>query len=432
MSERRPNILIMTADQLSLNAIGALGCHDVETPALDELAARGTLFTESYTTYPVCVAARSSWWTGRMPSETGIQRPQPHKGIRADLPTLAEWFGEHGGYEPIHAGKWHAPDLIVTRHEQLPGFYAITTGIDDQGFIMDPHVATACSSFLRNRQARRPLLLVAEFMNPHDICEWLFLNTANHEALPYPQIADALPPLPSNWHVVPQGEPAAIKRFRQTLEPQVGYWEELHYRYYLWSYYRHVEAVDAEVGHILQALRDAGLEESTIVVFTSDHGEGRGCHRMTHKAFPYEEVCKVPLIVSWPGTLGEGAVDRTSLVSGMDIFPTLCDLAGVEAPGSVGGASLRPALQRGEPIERDSVVVELAGGRAAALRTRRYKYIRYAEGPTEMLFNLEDDPGETRNLAGDPAHESVLAEHREILRRWQSGLDRCLAADDTR
>ncbi|MGD2175091.1 MAG: sulfatase-like hydrolase/transferase, partial [Candidatus Brocadiaceae bacterium] len=392
MSDERPNILIITADQLRLNAIGAAGCSEVETPALDGLAARGTFFTESYTTSPVCLPARASWWTGRMPSETGIQRPKPHRAIRGDLPTLAEWLGERGGYEAIHAGKWHAPELVLTRHDQLPGFYAITTGIDDQGFIMDPHVATACASFLRNRDSAQPLLLVAEFMNPHDICEWLFLNTANHETLPYPEIADALPELPANRDAVPEGEPAAIAKFRRTLEPQVGYWEELHHRYYLWSYHRHAEAVDAEVGRILQALRETGREENTIVLFTSDHGEGFGCHRMTHKGFPYDEVCRVPLIVSWPGNLREGAVDETSLVSGTDIFPTLCDLAGVEAPGSLTGTSLRPALEAGGPVERGFVPVELAGGRAGALRTRRHKYVRYPGESAEMLFDLVADP----------------------------------------
>jgi arylsulfatase A-like enzyme len=289
----------------------------------------------------------------------------------------------------------------------------------------------ACESFLRNRESTQPLLLVAEFMNPHDICEWLFLNTANHEALPHPEIVDTLPDLPANRDIVPEAEPAVIERFRQTLEPQVGYWEDLHHRYYLLSYYRHIEAVDAEIGRILQALRDTGQEENTIVLFTSDHGEGLGCHRMTHKGFPYDEVCKVPLIVSWPGTLREGAVDGTSLVSGIDIFPTLCDLAGIEAPEAMVGMSLRPALEEGTPVEREFVPVELARGQAGALRTRRYKYVRYPDGPTEMLFDLAEDPGETRNLARDTAHASVLAEHRDMLDRWEFGLDRCLTAEET-
>ncbi len=430
MSDARPNILIITADQLSLRAVGAAGCPDVETPALDDLADRGTFFSESYTPCPVCLPTRPSWWTGRMPSETGIGRPRPNRKTRDELPTLAEWLGDRGGYEALHAGKWHAPELVVTSHDQLPGFYALTTGIDDQGFIMDPHVSMTCEAFLRNRNSAQPFLLAAEFMNPHDICEWLFLNTADHEDLPYPEIADELPELPANREAIPEGEPPAIKRFRQTLEPQVGYWNELHHRYYLWSYYRHVEAVDAEVGRILRALRDTRREENTVVVFTSDHGEGLGAHRMTHKAFPYEEVCKVPLIVSWPGTLREGAVDRTSLVSGVDLFPTLCDLAALEPPEPLVGTSLRPALQEEEAIEREFVPIEMPGGRGSVLRTPRYKYVRYAEGPTEMLFDLADDPGETRNLVDHASCASALAEHRRMLKEWESGLDRCPGAGD--
>jgi arylsulfatase A-like enzyme len=177
--------------------------------------------------------------------------------------------------------------------------------------------------------------------------------------------------------------------------------------------------VDAQIGRVLEALRDSGLEEETVVVFTSDHGDLDASHRLEHKSVPYEEAARVPFIVSQKGVTEAAAVDDEHLVSvGLDLMPTLCDYAGVDPPEGLPGASVRPLAEgRTVPAWREFVVTETRAGRM--VRTARYKYILYESGARrEQLIDLENDPGEMLNLAGDPAHRDVLARHRALLRAW--------------
>jgi arylsulfatase A-like enzyme len=423
MSSSRPNIVFIATDQQHIDTLSAYGCPYVSTSAMDELATTGTSFFRSYTTHPVCLPARASWFTGRMPSETGVY--DESKALRPGLATLGQWLRDEAGYQSVYTGKWHVPKYIPAAHDDVPGFETIFTGISGQGFVMDSGVSMACEAYLRNVGARReePFLLVASFMNPHDICEWQFQNSDDQPVLRFPAIADELPPLPPNFDP-PRPEPAIIEGFRQNLDPHVGGWSELHWRYYLWSYYRHVEMLDAEIGRIVGALRETGLDRETIVVLSSDHGEGLGHHAMTHKLFPYDEVCRVPFIVAWPGTLPEGRRDDQSLVSGLDLMPTLCDFAGAEPPPKMRGVSLRPTLESRDPLDRDFVPMELFGVSARVIRSRRWKYATYADDPVEQLFDLEADPGESVNVAGEPCCAAVLAEHRELLAEWFDRLDR--------
>jgi choline-sulfatase len=229
------------------------------------------------------------------------------------------------------------------------------------------------------------------------------------------------PPLPDNFEV-PQGEPPGVRQsdwrpFRAYVQ---AHWTAEQWRLHRWAYARLTERVDAEIGTVLQALRDAGLEDRTVVVFTSDHGDMDASHRMEHKSMPYEEAIHVPLIVSWKGVTPGGAVDRTHLVStGLDLIPTLCDFAGISSPLELKGRSVKPlAVSDAARAQwRDVLVVENEGCRV--VRSERYKYAVYGAGePREFLLDEQADPGEMRNLAGDPAHRQVLEQHRALLKRW--------------
>jgi choline-sulfatase len=370
--------------------------------------------------------ARAAFFTGRMPSETGVRSES--RQLRSDLPTLGAWFRDTAGYATYYAGKWHVPEYMPSGHEAIPGFYTMATGVDGNGFLMDTHVSTACEAFVRNYTDAKPFLLVAGFMNPHDVCEWQFLNTANRDDLWFPELEDVLPPLPDNMQI-PEGEPEAIVNFRETLDPHVGSWNELQYRYYLWSYYRHIDMVDGEIARIMDAIEETGRSEDTIVMLTSDHGEGLGHHQMTHKLFPYDEVCRVPFLVSRPGVLPGNRVDDETLVSGLDIFPTLCGLAGIQAPPQMRGVDLSATLTDGVRLERDFVPIEVMKN-GNVIRTERYKYVSFEGDEHEMLFDLDADPGETTNLAASPeaAADStlgpVLEKHRSILANWRETLEK--------
>jgi arylsulfatase A-like enzyme len=412
----RMNVLVLLTDQQSNFALGANGNRYVRTPAMDALAARGVSFRHSYCTYPRCSPARSSLWTGRAPHETGVvDNSLP---IAPGIPTLGEVF-ERAGYTTMYGGKWHLPKPF----EGARGFRTLIGG-RALASRMDEPLAGACVEFLR-RRPKQPFLLAASFMNPHDICEWI---RRHPEPAAHPD-ASAYPPAPANLSVSAD-EPEYIQLHRKDQaagEPQetgiAARWRKDDYRAYLNAYYGYVEDVDRQIGRVLAALRETGLEQNTLVVFTSDHGEGMGAHGWVEKGAFWEETMRVPLVISVPGSMARGVVDGRALVSGMDLLPTLCDYAGIPAPAGVHGASLRPALE-GRDLDREYVTAELyyqgnLEHQGRMIRSRRYKYVCFNMGARpEQLFDLERDPGEGRNLAAAPEAREVLLRHRNFLKRW--------------
>jgi arylsulfatase A-like enzyme len=226
-----------------------------------------------------------------------------------------------------------------------------------------------------------------------------------------------LPPLPSNFALT-VGAPEKLARHPQ--------WDENHWRAYRYAYYRMLEDVDRQVGKVLDALRQVGQEDNTIVIFTSDHGEGLGSHRWTGKMMFYEEEAAVPLVVSWKGVTPAGRIDREHLVSTLDVLPTICDYAGVRPPPMMRGASLREVIEKPERPGHEFVVSEMAAGganspgRSFMVRTKKYKYMVFpVVGRAEMLFDLQSDPGEMKNLAGETAMVEELDRHRQLLAGWK-------------
>ena len=407
----KPNVLFIITDQQGLDTISALGCKDIRTPNIDRLCQRGVAFAESYSANPLCSPARSSMFTGRPTLETGVvvnNRP-----IRSTIPNMGQWLREQGGYETLYAGKWHLPASYTP---YIPGFDVITTGINGQGGVCDASVSRACQAYLRNRSgaSRKPFLMVASFLQPHDICQFVSMHAKSGEMLFYDRVKDRLPPMPANHEFDPR-EPAAMTH------KQRPDWSEAQWRYYIWSYYRMVEMVDAEVGRVLTALDDGGEADDTLVVFTADHGEGRGRHKLVTKNYLYDEAAKVPLVVAAPGA-AKGRRDAAHLVSGLDILPTVCDYAGLKTPANVWGRTLRPLLEGKGTAWREFVPAEVTiTGRM--IRTPRYKYITYKRDPVEQLFDMQADPGETKNLAPDARHADALKAHRKLLADWEARLD---------
>ena len=179
------------------------------------------------------------------------------------------------------------------------------------------------------------------------------------------------------------------------------------------------ERVDSEIGLVLAGLREGGRERDTLVVLVSDHGDMDSAHRLEHKSVLYEEATRVPLVLSLKGVTSAGAVDREHLAStGLDLIPTLCDFAGIDAPSGRAGRSLRPlALGRSVENWRDSLVVE--NEKSRLVLWDRYKYIVYASGKQrEQVIDLQRDPGEMTNLARDDASRPLLLEGRRRLRQW--------------
>jgi len=189
-----------------------------------------------------------------------------------------------------------------------------------------------------------------------------------------------------------------------------------------------VELVDRRVGELLGILRESGKLENTLVVFASDHGDGNAHHHWNQKQVLYDESARVPFIVARPGS-GLDSVDERQLVnSGLDLIPTLCGLAGIEPPDHLEGRDWSGMLSDTDPApQRDHLIIETEFGTfgkplgymGRAVRTQRYKYMVYDRGQDrEFLADMDEDPGETVNLAGDPEHEDELDRYRALLRDY--------------
>jgi arylsulfatase A-like enzyme len=224
------------------------------------------------------------------------------------------------------------------------------------------------------------------------------------------------PPIPAN-HEPTSDEPSTLGRYGGFRGYVRKHWSDEDWRMHRWAYCRLTERVDAEVGRVLGALRESGLDRNTMVLFSSDHGDMDSAHGFEHKSLPYEESARVPFIVSWPGHTA-GRVDRKHLVSScVDLLPTLCDYAGIEPPKGLPGRSVRGIVERGSQQGwREDLAIECSDSRC--LRTRRYKYVIFeGQDLREMLIDMEKDPGEMTNLAANPKFAAVLADHRRRLRQ---------------
>ncbi len=437
----RPNVLLLLTDQQTMRAMSAYGNRHLHTPNMDALAQSGTRFEISYCTSPVCGPARSSIVTGRMPHETGVElngaTPDP------SIPNLGQIF-QAAGYETAWAGKWHLPASYVRPPKgTIPGFECLYVP-EGTGFRLgeqtDPAVTDQAVAFLQ-QEHDRPWLLAVSLHNPHDICWWV------REEPIQPVNMHLMPPLPDNFSIAPN-EPEFLTDCRKPkkygVEQQyTADWDETQWRAYLYSYYRLTEQVDRCIGRVMHTLKARGLTQNTLVVFTSDHGEGVAEHQFVVKLTPYDGAASVPLICSWPGAIPEGQVDADHPVSAIDILPTMCDYAEVPSP-EVTGVSLRPWIGKGvrthlperpggcfaqmspDPFsDRECVVCELMPFReqphrlGRILRTSRFKYLAFTDGDRpEMLFDMRADPGETKNLAYDSGHTDELKRHRGLLREW--------------
>ncbi|HTM50566.1 MAG TPA: sulfatase-like hydrolase/transferase [Bryobacteraceae bacterium] len=415
VKQTRPNILFINVDQLNATAISGVGCKHVATPNIDRLMKQGVSFHNSYCANPVCCPSRSGWFSGRPSSETGAPGSIL---MRPEIPDLGQWLGARG-YESFYAGKWH-----IKGHDVAESFHYLTpgTGMGENG---DGSVSRAAEGFLRSRNASKPFFLTLGFLQPHDICYWIMRHYRDIGELPCPEIAGELPPLPPNYHF-DRREPRQIlagARAGGAAHKFAEHWSELHWRYYLWSYYRHAEMVDAEVGRVLDALEDSSFAKNTVVIFASDHGEGMANHRMVIKGYLYDSAARVPLVISWPGELPERVRDEKHLASGFDLAPTICDFAGVETMPKSRGFSLKPLLEgRGAP-QRDFIAAE-AAGHGLMIRTAEYKHISYPNDSVCQLFDMKNDPWETRNVAGESKYAKALAGMEKRKAEWESRLEK--------
>lgn len=324
---------------------------------------------------------------------------------------------EQAGYTTAYAGKWHV------HTNSLPDKYAF--GFENLHGHNDFGLAEACVDFLK-RKHNKPFFLIASFDNPHNICEY-----ARKQPLPFATIdepgLEACPNLPANFNVAPYDADvlAREKSLNYRIYPTNNYTPD-DWRRYLNAYYRLVEHVDTEIGKIINEIDRQDLWKNTVIIFTSDHGDGAASHQWNQKTALYEEVVNIPLIVCLPQNKNAGKVLPQLVNNGVDLLPSICEWTGAQVPAGCRGISFRSVVESGDVqkahqpyLVTETYFFQTGGTRGWLVRTPQYKYVLYETGKNrEMLYDMQTDRGEMRNLAVESKYRSTLFQHRKMLETW--------------
>lgn len=418
--KERPNILLIMTDQHQAEALSAAGNKDLHTPNLDKLASNGMLFNNAYVTFPLCTPARSSIFTGKMPHNLGVNSNA--KGENIIQPKERELMLAHAlknaGYDCAYGGKWHVHEADM---------------VEGNGFEMiapmgDIGLAEKSIDYLKfKKNSDNPFFLTVSFDNPHNICEW-----ARNEPLPYGNVAGVdlykTPDLPEN-HKQAKDFPEVLKieqNANKKVYPTANYTSD-DWRQYRNAYYRLVEKVDVEIGKILDALEDLGLSKNTLIIFTSDHGDGNGSHQWNQKTALIQESVKVPFIVSYKGKIKKGKTNDKLISNGLDLYPTLSSYAHLPERSDLLGENLKHVFEGNKDKSKRNYVVsetkfegkQAYGTTGRTVIGKRYKYVVYNWGKNrEQFFDLEKDPLEMNNLIANKEHLKDIDKKRQQLYDW--------------
>lgn len=432
MSQERPNVLLLISDQWSTRVADGSGDYHngIQTPGIDRLASEGMRFTESYSSFPLCCPARASLFTGRMPhnhqiidnEETFMDR-LGYIPARDDIPTLGRLFKE-AGYETAYFGKEHAGGYAWDGVDNFGSMKFSAGGMLAEGSAYDQIFTKDAIEFIAGEHTQ-PFYMTLSLINPHDICKVLggkVKGATFADAIFFCRDDDELylrfqerPGLPANHEapVVP-----GMIRDREYMYQELEEWSESDWRRYIATYYLLIEKTDWYIQLVLDALEDAGLAANTLVVFTTDHGDMMGSHGLIAKTNFYEESARTHLLVRYPGQITPGSVEHESLVGSIDLLPTLLDFCDIDVPEGLDGQSLKSRCLGGDAGDFSRLFSENPDGRM--LRFNHYKYVRsrvYGE-EREILFDLESDPHESRNVFGQPRYDEVSQRAQATLEAW--------------
>jgi len=398
---KRPNVVIVFADQLRRQATGFGGDPNVWTPNLDALAGRSLNFTTAVSGCSVCSPARASLLTGQYPHTHGVFVNDVC--LRNGAASIAEALASEG-YDTAYVGKWHLDGhgrsayIPPERRHGFEGFQALECthaynespyydGDDEKKRIWDGYDAIAqtraAREYIQGHDASRPFLLVLSWGPPHN---------------PYQ---------------------TAPERFRRRydpegiiLRPNVPPECEQKAREDLAGYYAHVSALDEMVGDLRRTVRETGIEDDTIFVFWSDHGDMLGSQGEQRKQRPWDESILVPLLIRYPRRFGDTGRRIDAVINTPDLMPTLLGMCGAACPDTVEGTDYTPFLKGEAPAPADAALIacyhpfgEYTRGRSGGreyrgVRTRRHTYVRDLEGAW-LLYDHVSDPFQQHNLVGE-------------------------------
>ncbi len=442
----RPNILFIMVDEMKWNVMSCAGHALVKTPHLDRLAREGTRFATAYTVAPICTPSRYSFFTGRYAHVHGaIDNNTPPREPQVLLPAILH----QQGYQTALSGKLHfipenlayhfdyfwsfageGPHRLPTWPEDVEKKHGAGAGrkLTVQPFPADPlgrglgrlaypkedaqtfWITDRAVDFLGQRDKTRPFFLFVSYLDPH---------SPSHLCEPYWTMFDAgKMPLPSSFKQDPN-QPLQSAGTHHVNDPGIV-------KAMTAAYLAKVTMVDDNIGRLLGHMRDQGLADNTLIVFTADHGNMLGDLNRWFKGVMYEGSARIPLLMKVPAAspqaaqFNRGAVVN-EIVENIDVMPTLCELAGVPLPKQgIQGRSLTALVAGQEPGWKNRAFAER---NSRMIRTRQYKLIHEPRGAGSYeLYDLINDPLEMHNLIDDPARAAVVKDLAAQLEAWQKDL----------
>ena len=439
----QPNILLIVTDHWPAALLGAAGHPAIHTPVLDQLARNGVRFENCYSETPVCLPARRTMMTGCTPRQHGDRTFQPYRPMEPHLPTMAQCFRD-AGYQAYAVGKTHTypqRDRIGFDDIQLDDegrtLYGVSDDYEiflgDQGYVGQQFshgmsnnayqttpwhlpekmhatnwATDTMARYIRRRDPTRPAFWYLGYRHPHPplVPPQRFLDH-------YADI-DIDMPYHGNWSAdeLPYNAQAIQAR---------GTYSDREIRWARRAFYALCTHIDQQIGHLIGTIREEGILDETIIMFTSDHGDMLGNHGMWAKQSFYEGSANIPMILVGEAGNTNVGVNRTDdrLTGLQDIMPTLLALAGITPPEHLDGCSMI------DPDKRDFIYGEYGEEQHASrmIRDDKYKLIWYPCGNHFQLFDMINDPQEMNDLAADPLHADTLNGLQLKLRSCLYGSD---------
>lgn len=441
----QPNVLLIVTDHWPAALLGAAGHPAVHTPILNQLCRNGVRFTNCYSETPVCLPARRTLMTGTPPKFHGDRTFQPLRPMEPNLPTLAQTFRD-AGYQAYAVGKTHTypqrdrigfDDILLDDEGRT--LYGVTDDYEiflgDQGYLgqqfghgmsnnayqatvwhLPEHVhatnwaTDAMARFVRRRDPTRPSFWYLGYRHPHPplVPPQRFLDHYDDVDIDMPFCGD--------WARPTEDLPYNLQGVRSR-----AVYSDREIRWARRAFYALCTHIDQQIGALLGTIREEGILDNTIVMFTSDHGDMLGNHDLWAKQTYYEGSANVPMVLMGQKDDRQIGFNRTDerIVGLQDVMPTLLGLAGIDVPDTVVGRSMVSNQAR------EHLYGEFGEEAHASrmIRAGRHKLIWYPCGNVFQLFDLEDDPDEMVDLADDPASTVTLYEMKELLRSELYGSD---------
>lgn len=434
-SADQPNIIFILTDDHRWDSYNAAGNQRIQTPNLDQIAARGTRFTNAFVTLAICSPSRAACLTGRYGSVNGVTsvgKTPLNKGERTFAHALRK-----AGYATGVAGKWH----LKTTPQECGFEFASTCWSNgtwyDRSFTVDGHqrvmpgfvddvAADEAIRFMdQSTSDKKPFLLWLCTQVPH--MDHKFTWPAKPEYLANFDVSEM--PLPQTWNDDLKGKPKYLQTARnRTRAIEYGYDSPDNIRKHARDYYASVQQMDAAVGRVIRETERRGLSDNTWIIFMGDNGWFLGEHGLTSKVLPYEESMRVPMAISGPGTSAQVVDD---LVLNIDLTATIYELAGIPVPDTLHGRSLLPIVAGQTPKDwRQSFMYEAPtpqlGSRPLwAIRNERWKYVETQvddKSTFTELYDLSSDAIELNNVVDAPANQETVQRLAEELRSQKQAI----------